>query len=320
MVIILIIVVIYLLGPEPSNPHYQKSLPQIEVSVDDINHYVDSTENNLPLRESNDARIIWADSIGRSTEYVILYLHGFSASRMEGNPVHRNVARQFGCNLYLARLDYHGFAPSRLDSFTAEGIWQSALEQFVIAEKLGQKVIVMGTSTGATLGIMLAATFPNRVHALLNLSPNIRVRNPASFMLNGPWGFQISKLVFGGNAKRIYHKQEKAKQYWDTLYPATAVVQLQHLLETTMVDSTFREVTSPALTLFYYKNENEQDQVVNASKIPPMHESLGTAPSQKKISALTTPGDHVIGSWVKSQDYEVVEEEIITFCKEVLKM
>ncbi len=42
------------------------------------------------------------------TEYSLVYLHGFSASQAEGDPVHRNIAKLFGCNLYLSRLAEHG--------------------------------------------------------------------------------------------------------------------------------------------------------------------------------------------------------------------
>ena len=178
----------------------------------------------------------------------------------------------------------------------------------------------MGTSTGCTLGLMLAAKFPDKVHGLLCLSPNIRMRNPGAFLMNNPWGLQITKLVFGGDYRKIQYKQVEAKLYWDTIYPATAVVQLQELVETAMVDSTFEQVTCPTLALYYYKDEENQDQVVDVSQIPKMFEALGTSPDQKRIKALTTPGDHVIGSDLKSKDYITVEKEIFSFCTKVLGM
>lgn len=307
----------YFLGPKPETPHYKGSMPDLNVSISGITRYVDSTENSQKLRVDNNAKIVWYDGIGKPTEYVILYLPGFSATRMEGQPVHVDIADKYGCNLYLARLDNHGYENSQLADFTAEGIWESALEQFAIAEKLGKKVIVMGTSTGATLGIMLAAKFPDKVHGLINLSPNIRLNNPAAFLLNDPWGLQICKTVFAGDARRIYHDNEASKLYWDTLYPATAVVQLQQLLETAMVDSTFEKVECPSLTLYYYKNEAHQDEVVDASYIPKMQEKLGTQANLKRIKTIPNAGDHVIGSFLKSKDYQSVEAEISSFIEDI---
>lgn len=318
--LLVIIVVVYFLGPQPPTPHYQKTLPDVDIPLERLDSYVDSTENLLPLRENNNATIVWADSMGRKTEYVILYLPGFSATRMEGNPVHRNIAREFHANLYLARLDFHGFKENQLEGFTAEAYWNSALEQFAIASKLGKKVIIMATSTGATLGLNLAASFPDEVSGLICLSPNIRVNNAASFLLNNPWGLYLARMVFGGPSRHIHHKQEEAKLYWDTLYPAEAVVQLQELLETTMTDSTFNLVHCPVLTLYYYKDKNHQDEVVDASQIPLMHQSLGTADSLKVIKALPTPGDHVIASYIKSKDYKSVEIEISKFLSQTMRL
>lgn len=316
-IILLILVVGYFLGPKPETPHYKGDLPKIRVPISRITNYVDSIESSQELREDNNAKIEWFYGTGKPTEYVILYLPGFSATRMEGNPVHVDIADKYGCNLYMARLDYHGYKNSQLADFTAEGIWESAMEQFAIAEKLGQKVIIMGTSTGATLGIMLAAKFPDKVAGLINLSPNIRVNNPAAYWLNKPWGLQIAKVVFGGEAKRIYHKELISKNYWDTLYPATAVVQLQELLETAMVDSTFNQVKCPTITLYYYKDEDHQDEVVDVSYMPKMNNALGTSDELKRINAIPEAGNHVIGSLFKSKDYQSVEMEISSFIEDI---
>ena len=41
------------------------------------------------------------DSLKEKTEYAVVYLHGFSASQEEGDPVHYDFAKKFGCNLFL---------------------------------------------------------------------------------------------------------------------------------------------------------------------------------------------------------------------------
>ena len=66
------------------------------------------------------------------TEYAVVYLHGFSASQEEGDPVHYQFAQKFGCNLYLSRLYAHGIDTTEpLGNFTAEEVWNSAKEAFV---------------------------------------------------------------------------------------------------------------------------------------------------------------------------------------------
>jgi len=77
---------------------------------------------------------------------------------MEGDPVHQNIAKQFHCNLYLARLAEHGIDTTEdLMNLTAEAYWESAKLAYAIGKQLGKKVILMGTSTGGTLALQKEA-------------------------------------------------------------------------------------------------------------------------------------------------------------------
>lgn len=311
---------IYLLGPEPEKPVYRKSLPEISIPAAAVPEYLAAREPVEQLRPNNEAVVEWAYDTAALTEYVFLYLHGFSASREEGHPLHRSVADRYDGNLYLSRLAGHGFAHDQLKGFSAEAVWESAQEALVMAGKLGRKVIILSTSTGGTLALKLAAAYPEKIHALINLSPNISIRSSAARILNDPWGLQIAKMVYGGNHRRINHKQEAAGLYWDTLYTAEATVQLEVLLETSMLDSVFEKVQMPVLNVYYYKNEDEQDGVVDVQAIRNMHLKLGTPASLKRIVQLPTPGDHVIGSSIKSKDVESVKQAVFLFMDEVLEM
>lgn len=157
-----ILTIIYLAGPRPAKPIYQLTLPEVPTQADSLENYIQQQESKQPIKPGNQAHIIWNnDSLKNQTEFAIVYLHGFSASQMEGDPVHRNFAKKFGCNLYLSRLDDHGVDTSApLGKFTAEGLWNSALEALAIGKKLGKKVVLISTSTGGTLALKLAAEFP----------------------------------------------------------------------------------------------------------------------------------------------------------------
>jgi hypothetical protein len=89
-----------------------------------LEQYVKQNESLHQLKPDNEARIVWAnDSIPQLTNYSIVYLHGFSASQKEGDPVHRNIAKEFGCNLYLSRLAEHGIDTSeQLLNLTADNL------------------------------------------------------------------------------------------------------------------------------------------------------------------------------------------------------
>jgi esterase/lipase len=228
----LLLAAAYLLGPNPDTPHFSTELPAVPSEPEGLQQYLENREAAHKLKANNQARIIWADdSAKKATEYSILYLHGFSASQAEGEPLHRNIAKQFGCNLYLARLAEHGIDTTEpLLRMTAEGLWQSAKESYAIASKLGKKVIVMGTSTGATLALMLAANYPE-IHAQVLLSPNIRIFDKNAWLLNNPWGLQVARAVTGSNYIYSSDTRPLYKQYWSYGYRIESLTELQELLE-----------------------------------------------------------------------------------------
>src|SRR4029079_7693776 len=109
----LLLIIFYCSGPRPGKPLYSPDLPLLPENLSSVEQSVLHDESLHHLKPNNEARIIWAnDSSKAMTEYSIVYLHGFSASQMEGDPVHRNIAKVFGCNLYLSRLAEHGIDTS----------------------------------------------------------------------------------------------------------------------------------------------------------------------------------------------------------------
>jgi pimeloyl-ACP methyl ester carboxylesterase len=317
---IILLVAVYFLGSSPSRPKYDPSFPEVPGEPDALEHYIAAKEQQHRLKPDNEARIVWADSSRKKTAYAIVYLHGFSASQKEGDPVHRRLAKEFGCNLYLSRLSDHGIDTTEaLQAFTADRVWNSAKEALAIGNKLGDKVIVVGTSTGGTLGLMLAAQFPDKVAALINLSPNIAINNPAAFLLNGPWGLQIARMVMGGNYRVSKEDTVKGK-FWNNKYRLEAAVELEELLETSMNKKTFEKVTQPCLTLYYYKNEQEQDPEVKVSAMLQMNQELGTPDSLKVIKDMPEAGAHVLGSPLSSKDVEGVYREMEKFMADVLHL
>jgi esterase/lipase len=310
---ILLILGVYALGPMPSRPAYDLSMPSVPEAAQSLEKYVADQESKHKLKPDNEARIVWADSTKQKTKYAVVYLHGFSASQMEGDPVHRRFAKEFGCNMYLSRLSDHGVDTTEsLLYFTADRAWNSAKEALAIGNAIGEKVILMSTSTGGTLALKLAAEYPDRVYGLINLSPNIEINNPAAFLLNNPWGLQIARMVMDGKYRVTGANEEKSK-FWNGKYRLESVVELQELVESSMTDETFHRVKQPSLTLYYYKNENEQDPEVKVSAMLRMNNELGTPDSLKEEKSIPTAEAHVIGGSLVSHDVESVYKEMRQF-------
>ena len=320
-IIAAILGVIYLLGPNPSTPTYTNELPTVPADAIALENYIKANEAKHKLRPNNEARIIWAnDSLKTKTEYAIVYIHGFSASQEEGAPVHMNIAKKFGCNMYLSRLAEHGIdTTEQLVNLTAEKYWNSVKEAYAIGKQLGNKVILVGTSTGGTNALHLASVYPE-INALILLSPNIQIFDDNAWIANNPWGLQMGKLITGSEYITPKDSRPIFKQYWNYHFRLESVANLQEYLETTMLPETFQKVKQPTLMLYYYRDEIHQDSVVKVSAMKKMFEQLGTPSELKREKAMPNTGDHVIGSYIKSGDYQGVEAEITKYMMEVMKL
>lgn len=311
------LIVIYFLGPKPPKPVLSEVLPTV-ASINTLDAYITAMEAPYKIKPNNQAKIIWADSNKTQTEYAIVYLHGFSASQMEGDPVHQNIAKQFNCNLYLARLAEHGIDTTEdLMNLTAEKYWESAKLAYAIGKQIGKKVILMSTSTGGTLALQLAANYPEIVGLIL-YSPNIEVFNPSAPLLNNPWGLQIGRTVLKSKYVDIKYKDSAYPKYWNTHYRIEAVVALQNLLEATMSETTFKKIHQPTLALYYYKDEANQDNVVKVGAIQKMMQQIATPSNLKMEMAMPNTGNHVIASPIVSKDIVSVEQATAKFMQEMI--
>jgi esterase/lipase len=318
---VIVITIVYFLGPHPEKPIYNEQLPAVPQQYDSLEKMIQANESMHKIKPNNEARIVWAnDSLKNKTEYAIVYLHGFSACQEEGNPVHRHIAKAFGCNLYLSRLSQHGIdTTDALLNFTADNVWESAKEAYAIGKQLGKKVILMGTSTGGTLALQLAATYP-AIAGIVLYSPNIAINDKNAWLVNNPWGLQIARIVKGSNYNTAGKNDTLYKQYWNYQYRLEATTQLEELLETTMTESLFKKIKQPVLTLYYYKDEMHQDPVVKVSAMKTMMDELGTAASAKKMVPIPEAGNHVLASPIQSKDIVTVEKETGLFLKQVMQL
>ena len=318
-----VIAIAYVMGPSPAAPVYENEMPQVPAAAKALEAYVKANEAQHAIKPDNEARIIWAnDSLKKKTAYAVVYLHGFSASQAEGDPVHKDIAAKFGCNLYLARLAEHGIDTTEpMMNLTADKNWESCKQALAIAKQLGDKVIVIGCSAGGVNALHLAAVYPNDVNALVLLSPAVAINNDKAYLLNNHWGLQLAKMVTGHdhneNADSLVPLINK---YWYCRYPFNGAAALQESIETTMLPETFAKVQQPTLMLYYYKDAIHQDSVVKVDAMLKMFDELGTPAALKRKEDIPNAGHHVIGSYIKSKDIKGVEDQISLFMQEVLKI
>ncbi len=322
--VIVLLIAVYFLGPKPAAPVLTPSASWTDIpdSVSQIDAYIAAKESKTVLKPGNEARVIWADSAQpKKTKIVFMYVHGFSASPMEGDPLHREVAKKFGANLLLARVEGHGVpdSDSTYATVTADDYYQSVENYYAIAKKLGDEVVVLGTSFGGAMSLVLAANHPE-IKALMLYGPCIAIKDPNATLLDNPWGLQMAHLITGSDYRDIPVMAPGHAENWSLHYRLEGVVAVQNLLTHAMTKEVFEKVKIPVFMGYYYKDEEHQDNVVSVDAMKEMYAALGTPAALKREEAFPNSGNHVITSNLlgKLTDKPIASSE--AFLRDVVKL
>lgn len=314
---ILVLALIYLMGPTPDFKPVDQEPISWDIPLEKVETFVNERERKVEkLKPDNEARIVWADSV-RQTEYALVYLHGFSGSPGEGDPIHYKFASHFGANLYIHRFPQHGIRDSNIFvDLTPVDLVSSAKEAIAIGKTIGKKVILMSCSTGSTLSFYLASNNPD-IHALIAFSPNIDLADPASDWLTRPWGLQIAKAVMGGDY-RVWYGPGDVPDFWSTKYRVEGLLCLKDLVQQTMREEVFEGIHQPIYVGYYYKDEDHQDDAVSIEKIHWFWDHISTPERQRTKQAFQDAGYHVFTSRHFPVDVQVPLDAILEFGEEVL--
>ena len=316
--VLLVLSGLFIIGPQTEAPDLVLPQPEISLPLSELKDWINTQESTFDnIKKDNASQLEFYDSIPQKTAYSVLYLHGFSASTEEGDPVHRNIALALKANLYLPRLSDHGLIEEEpMLNFTGQKYLDSAKEALAIAKKIGEKVIVISSSTGGTLSLILGND--PQIAALLLFGPNVEIYDPKSKLLTLPWGLQIAEWVLGGKYHNMNKITEEKKNYWTIRYRLESTVELQKLLETGMRPEVFQRITAPVFMGYYYKNEEEQDKVVSIPAMLRMFDQLGTPEDKKQKVAFPEAGDHVIISHLSTPNHQQAELAALAFLQKQL--
>jgi esterase/lipase len=312
---------IYYFGPKPDAPKLEVPMFKLTGNLPDLDNQIFYAEQSVKgIKPGCEAKIVWADTARKEkTKIAFLYIHGFGASEKEGDPIHRNIAKKYQSNLYLARLAGHGveLGDDNMKEVKTDDFVVSAEHALAVAKTLGNEVIIISTSFGSSLSIYLASKHPE-IKAMILYSPCIKVYDEKAEILDNPWGFQIGKIVNGSQMREYEPTNEDHKKYWTNRQHLNGVVQLQNFLTHAMIKSTFQAVRCPVFMGYWYQSDEVQDRVVSVQAMTEMFEELGSANKQR--FAFPNAGNHVLASSILSKDVENVQKETEKFLESVLKV
>lgn len=212
------------------------------------------------ITPGTEARVIWAGAPEVQTPLSILYLHGFSATSEEIRPVPDAVAEALGANLIYARLTGHGRDGDALAAARASDWADDAALFLDLARAAGDRVLIMGTSTGATLAAyaMTEPDMAESVAGVVMVSPNFRVANPAAIVTELAFARRIVPLL-AGEERAWEALNEQHGRYWTTRYGTGALTSLGTLMREAR-SRDYSDVSVPLLAIF-----SDNDQVVSAA-------------------------------------------------------
>ena len=251
-----LLVGLFLFAPRPKLDASERHSQVPQIPLDKLADWLDGQESHVPnLIPGTEAHIEWANpEKPNKTPLCFLYLHGFSATWQETAPLTSRLAQAQQANVVQARLAGHGEGEAGMLT-PAEHWLQSVTDHFDLATRLGEKVVIVGTSTGCTIASWLLNNpiYANKTHACLFLSPNFRVRSSFGFLLTWPFSKYWVHLILGRHHEWEPVSEAQARA-WTHRYSTLALIEMQKTVDY-VGGLDFGRFTVP-LAMMYMENDS----------------------------------------------------------------
>lgn len=261
------------------------------------------------IKPDNEARIVFhGDAPHGRLPLAVVYLHGFTASQAEGAPAHREIATAAGAHLYLARLGDHGSdVPDAMAGASPERWRDDALRALEVGLQLGERVLLVGTSMGASLALDLAASRPDVVAGVIAWSPGIRVHDPAQLR---------AAVMLQGSVAAPGERTDFQRRYWSSMVHTDGYRAIARLFIERMRPEVLQDVECAVFFGLWDGGEGDRDTLTSASAMRHAFGWLGTPASRRRLVAYDHAA-HVLASPERSPAAARVLADSLAFLRDV---
>ena len=253
-------------------------------------------EGSFPdLRPGAEKTLHWVGTPGHRSPLALVYIHGFSASRQEISPVPERIAQGLGANLFATRLAGHGRDGTALAQASLHDWALDMAEAIAIGRAIGERVVLMGTSTGGSLATLAALepAWAKDIAALILISPNFALQNRFAWMLDLPGAQHWLPGLIGREQSWPALSPEHAR-HWTLRYPTKALFTLR-AAQRAAARADHSAAQIPMLVFL-----SDADRVVRAGAIRRIAARWGAIVMQKAIDDAEDPFQHVITGAIRS--------------------
>ncbi|MEM9573819.1 MAG: alpha/beta fold hydrolase [Pseudomonadota bacterium] len=307
LLLIIGLAALYLFGPrEPVETTLRFEPSQLTEDLDAYLANSDAADSDAQPHATKE--IVWAYPTSKAkTPLSLVYVHGFSATKGETRPVPDMAAKALGANLFYTRLEGHGAGSEAMAKPTVQDWMDDTAEAIEIGSRIGEKVIVIGVSTGAPLAAV-AALHPelkDKIAGYILISPNFKLQNPASPLLTLPYARSWIPLVAG--AERSFEtSNDLHAKFWTSTYPTTAVLPMAALVQHSR-SLPYENIDKPALFIY-----SEDDTVVDNTVSKQFLDRWGGETQLHLVEGADDQYNHVIAGDALSPNITQEVADVIT--------
>ena len=227
------------------------------ININSLDKLIEDSENEiLNIRPDTEKKIIWANQNKVKTKISLIFIHGFSATRAELDPVIEMLGKELNANIFFTRLRGHGLDGEALAEATFDDWMIDTKEAIDIGNAIGDKLILIGCSTGCSL-IHANLQYINNAAAVIYISPNFGSKSYLGKLLIIPGAKWFIPFIFGKEYSFVPRNADHAR-CWTTSYPIKALFAVK---DSVVAAYKVKHIRIKQPVLFYFSDD---DQVVSA--------------------------------------------------------